>query len=137
MNYVMLRWSLSKVKSGKEKARSRAVRRLGKARDARAVRPLINMLEGENAYYVRAAAALALGGICDAQAIQPLLVTLNDEDEEVKDATALALGMIKDKHSGHQLVPLLRSKDSAVRVEAEEKLKGLGSEWSSQISSHW
>jgi len=128
MNYIMLWWSLSKIKSGKEKARNRAVNRLSKARDARAVRPLINMLGDENAY-VRAAAASALGEICDAQAIQPLFAILNDADEEVRDATALALGMIRDKHSGHRLVPLLKSKDSAVRVEAEEKLKALGNEW--------
>jgi HEAT repeat protein len=128
MSYIMLRWSLSRIKSGKEKQCTRAAKRLGKARDARAVRPLIAMLGDESAY-VRAAAALALGGICDAQAVQPLLATLNDADEAVRDAAALALGMIKDKHSGHQLVPLLRSKDSAVRVEAEEKLKALGISW--------
>jgi HEAT repeat protein len=126
MNYIMLRWNLSRVKSRSEK--TKAAKRLGKARDARAVQPLIAMLGDENAY-VRAAAAFALGEICDARAIQPLLAVLNDADEEVRDATALALGMIKDEHSGHQLVPLLKSKDSAVRVEAEEKLKALGSEW--------
>jgi len=68
---------------------------LGKIGDARAVEPLIEMLNKDEDWYVRSCVAEALGDIGDARAVEVLTEALSDEDFSVQTAAQEALGKIE------------------------------------------
>lgn len=87
-------------------ARRTAARALGEIRDARAVEPLANTLQGDGDLSVRTASATALGQIKDQRAIWALVNTLKLRDEtdpelqrqlvELRHAAQLAMRRIGD-----------------------------------------
>jgi hypothetical protein len=79
-------------------------------RDERAVRPLIRVLEGEDAA-VRAEAAVALGKLRDEKAVRPLIRVLKDEDEDVREKAIVALGEIRDERAIEPIIHALKDKD--------------------------
>lgn len=92
------------LKSRRKKKRLSATRALGQLKDARAVDPLIGMLEDEDGQ-VRTAAARALGTIGDPRAVAPLVAALMNG---VRDAAARALGQIGDPRAVEPLIAALR-----------------------------
>ena len=131
---IVLHWRLKQIRSEKEKIRSRGARKLSKARDTRAVQPLINMLKDEEDY-VRTAAAIVLGEICDMQTVPALMKAMEDGNEDIHRAVALAMGMIRDTHTVYKFVPLLKGKDIDDRTLVQDKLIELGNEWADQIKN--
>jgi HEAT repeat protein len=91
-------------------ARKNAARVLGEMRDARAVEPLVEVLQGDPDCTVRTAAAHALGQIKDKRAIWALVNTLKLRDEsdpefqrqieELRNAAQLAMRRIGDPFAG-------------------------------------
>jgi HEAT repeat protein len=91
-------------------ARKNAARVLGEIRDARAVEPLVEVLQGDPDCTVRTAAAHALGQIKDKRAIWALVNTLKLRDEsdpefqrqieELRNAAQLAMRRIGDPFAG-------------------------------------
>ncbi len=86
--------SLIRALEGKEKRR-RAAEALGTLGDARATKPLIRALGGEDDD-VREAAAQALGKLGDARAVEPLIRALGDKWGSVRRAAAQALEKLGD-----------------------------------------
>src|SRR5262245_11055055 len=94
------------LKSGNGDARERAVFALGELRDKRATEPLILVMQTDDVYAVRTAAATALGQLKDARAVWVLVATLRMRDEtsperqaaldQLRHATQLALRKIGD-----------------------------------------
>lgn len=60
--------------------REKAVSRLARSKDPKAVNPLIHALESDKNVFVRAAAAESLGKLGDRQAVESLRKALNDEE---------------------------------------------------------
>jgi hypothetical protein len=91
-------------------ARKNAARVLGEIRDARAVEPLVEVLQGDPDCTVRTSAAHALGQIKDKRAIWALVNTLKLRDEsdpefqrqieELRNAAQLAMRRIGDPLAG-------------------------------------
>ncbi len=120
------------IKNGSPAARQLAVSALGELRDKRAVEPLIDVMQTDDAYAVRTAAATALGQIKDARAVWVLVATLQMRDETTPDrqasleqlrtATQLALRKIGDplaaKTAGHTVIDAA----AAAVAEVERKL---------------
>ncbi|MBD3181939.1 hypothetical protein GF312_06595 [Candidatus Poribacteria bacterium] len=132
---TLLRWRLKKIKSGDENSRLKAAKKLSKARDIRAVEPLINMLNDES-NEVKATAAAILGYIGDRRAIQPLIAVSDDYDAGVQSSANMALGMIMDMHSDAKLTSLLmNTKDESSREEIQNKLTALGNEWLNKLQT--
>jgi HEAT repeat protein len=141
--------------SGRESESRAAAIALGEIGDARAVEPLIALLEDENSL-VKMNAAVALGGIGkpavepliailtdensvaheyaaralgmtgDARAIDPLITDLGDESPSVRKNAAWALGMTGDARAVKPLAAALRDKDSSVRMAAAVALGAFG-----------
>lgn len=117
-----------------------AARELGRLRDARALAPLIGllddretnqsaaealvrfgppaveallpMLKREDSPVARRLAAVALGEIGDPRAVEPLIQTLaHDQEYAVRTAAASALGQLKDQRAVWVLVATLKLRD--------------------------
>ena len=73
--------------------RLHAAEALGKIGDERAVEPLIEALNDEDAS-VRRGAAVALGRLGAERAVEPLIEALNDEEGHVRRGAAVALGRL-------------------------------------------
>ena len=86
-----------------------AARILGEARDARAVPPLIALLQHRDVT-VAAAAAAALGRIGDKQAFEPLRAALGHGHRQMVEATAIALGRIRHDGTFEALSAALRAR---------------------------
>jgi len=119
------------LKGGSPAARLLAASALGELRDKRAVEPLIDVMQTDDAYAVRTAAATALGQIKDARAVWVLVATLQMRDETMPDrqasleqlrtATQLALRKIGDplaKTGGNTVIDAA----AAAVAEVERKL---------------
>lgn len=120
------------LKSGNGDARERAVFALGELRDKRAVEPLVLVMQTDDVYAVRTAAATALGQIKDARAVWVLVATLQMRDEttperqvaleQLRNATHLALRKIGDPLAAKAApVTAIQLAEAAV-AEAEQKL---------------
>lgn len=95
------------------RVRVRAASALGEIKDARAVEPLIEVLDDEDSS-VRWNAAMALGQVGDARAVEPLIEALKDEDRIVRRETAMALVMISDARAAKHLTQALEDEDKGV-----------------------
>jgi HEAT repeat protein len=89
-------------------ARMSAADALSHFQDARAIRPLSQVLLKDSNTKVRWYAALALGSTHDSQAVQPLKQGLADADQGVADVAAMALGFIGDESAVKVLTDALR-----------------------------
>jgi HEAT repeat protein len=85
---------------------------------------LINILSKHRDLIMRKRAAVALARIQDKTAIQPLLNALDDnKDPTVIISVIDALASIGVKKAAPQIIPLLKNKDTSVRLHA---IKALG-----------
>jgi HEAT repeat protein len=105
-------------------ARRLAAGALGELRDARAVEPLITMLQTDDDYAARIAAATALGQLKDSRAVWVLVGTLKLRDEttperqaaveQLRQAATLAMRKIGDPLTGKAMT-LEQATERAVR----------------------
>ncbi|MHC4579379.1 MAG: HEAT repeat domain-containing protein [Planctomycetota bacterium] len=105
-------------------ARKKAVRELGKLREARAVEPLVAALRDADRG-VRRYAADALGDLKDRRAVEALVATLNDPAGRVRARAAEALGKIGDRRAVPPLIEKLKDEDGSVRSAAAMALAWL------------
>lgn len=109
------------------RVREEAAKALGKTRDTRAVKPLINALKKDAYWDVRKQAAISLGEIGDPNALKPLLSALKkDANNNVQGAAAGALGKIGDRKAVGPLINALGDNNSDVRKEAAKALGKIG-----------
>jgi len=110
--------------SADPKVRQYAAYLLGKARDPRAIQPLLEAL-ADCEKPVREQATLALSSIGKA-AIQPLIETLREPKWQTRYRAAEALGRIADETAVKPLIRTLRDSRDHVRYMAAKGLWGLG-----------
>lgn len=101
-----------------------AAEQLGRIKDVRAVKPLINAL-GDKNKNVRKAAAKALGEIKDIRSIEPLIYALKDGDEDVRSNAINSLEKI-GKPALEPLIKVLSEKNKNVRKAAAYALSRIG-----------
>jgi HEAT repeat protein len=111
---------------------------LGNIGDARAVEPLIKVLEDIKYLKINTAtigqvgvrrhAANALGKIGDTRAIEPLSQAIEDDDWQIRCNVAKALGEISDVRAVEHLIGALRDDNRYVRKSAAEALGKIGNE---------
>ena len=93
---------------------------------ARAIPPLIDLLQHEHSGF-RRIAALYLGKRGDARAVVPLIRLLSDPDEIVRSFAARALGKLGDPRASAPLLnTLMHDTDERVRVVAARSLGHVG-----------
>jgi hypothetical protein len=80
-----------------------AARALGQIGDTRATPPLIELLSGDRAWFVRVAAASALGALEDPAATDALVERLDAEEWDLRNAGARALVAL-DSHGLHAVI---------------------------------
>ena len=105
--------------------RGASARALGSIGDARAVGPLITVLN-DSWPDVRGAAAEVLGTIGDPRAVDPLVAALGDSDAAVRRASAEALGTIGDPRAVEPLVATISDSNAAVRGTSTKALRSIG-----------
>ena len=115
--------SITALKHPDRNVRVRAARTLGKAKDQRAVEPLILALADSNEF-VRMDAAWALGQIADNRAVQPLIHALRDPHGFVRREAALALGELDDARAVDPLIAVLEGDQGASAAQALFKITG-------------
>ncbi|MBZ0318985.1 MAG: HEAT repeat domain-containing protein [Anaerolineae bacterium] len=91
------------LRKTEEDVRREAAKALGEIGDARAIQPLISVLNHSD-WHVRDAAVEALGKIGDARAINPLLAALNDSQVYVRNSASEALKRMEPKLDDQQRV---------------------------------
>jgi hypothetical protein len=99
-----------------------AIVKLGKLGDARAVEPLIQILENvSHNPHLRAAAAVALGEIGDPSAVKPLVQALNDSEPLVQTAAREALRLIYQEHPEllHEMWDVIAEHEESEESHAE------------------
>jgi HEAT repeat protein len=102
--------------------RQAAIESLGRVRDYRAVKPLLQLLGSE----LKADVLLALSQLGSADAVPALLDLLKDKDMMIQTLAAEALGQIGDKQAVPQLIGLLKHRNVDVRVAAADALGKIG-----------
>ena len=125
----MLWWTLRQLRSKDAETRQRAARKLGEAKDARAVEALAAALKDKD-WQVRRAVAAALKKIGDARAVEPLLPALMDYVDSVRQAAAEALQVIDPnwakseaaKRAVPTLIAELQTESGDARQAAVERL---------------
>lgn len=117
---------LALLKDKDARVRETAVSALGRTGDARAVKPLMEILIDTNEEGgVRRAAPLALGRI-GSPAVKPLIAELKNEDIYIRLAIIDVLRMIGDARAVGPLIPVLRDENWRVRRAAAWVLGTLG-----------
>lgn len=101
----------------KVRVRWSAAWRLGKGRDRRAVKPLIDALQDPH-WLVRLHAAQALGRLADPRALEPLLEAADDECSFVRRRAVAALARFEDITLVQRLIRALSDPDKSVRAQA-------------------
>jgi len=116
------------LKSGDEGVRMYAAMGLGKIRDIRAVKPLIEVLRLKTRWGgVEGSAAQALTDIGE-PAVEPLIAVLKDSDENVRNLAIVSLGDIGDARAVEPLIHALKDSSKKVRSFAAKALKKIGGE---------
>ena len=107
--------------------REHAAKALGKLGDARAVSPLVNLLNDydEQKKWLRGAVCYALGKI-GSPSVEPLIAALRDEDSFVRRKAAFVLGRIGDATAVDALVALLTDRERRVCINAVLALGQIG-----------
>jgi HEAT repeat protein len=113
--------------------RSTAVQVLGRMKTARAVRPLVHILETSNDLWLRRDVLLALGEIGDEQVFNLLMRSLQLKEPELICAAARALQALGDPAAIQYLLPLLEDTSAEVVRTAEDVLYSFGSKASTAL----
>ncbi len=103
-----------------------AMRVLGDFKDAKSVDAIINIME-DKYKYVKFNTELALSKIGE-PAVDPLIKNLKNKNTRIREASAIALGYIKDEKALEPLIEALKDEDANVKWRAREALKALGDE---------
>jgi len=103
-----------------------AIMALGDIGDARAIAPLIKFMKGDFVGSVSRPIVMAIAMIGKAS-VEPLLTALKDENDNMRQGAAMALGEIKDSRALEPLTETLRDKSSFVGSEAALALGKLAS----------
>ncbi|MDA1016388.1 MAG: HEAT repeat domain-containing protein [Planctomycetota bacterium] len=107
--------------------RSPVARLLGACEDARALPPLVAMLQSDENWLGRMWAAKSLGDLGADGAVDALTTALKaDEKNRVRAAAAEAISQLKPPNADELLQEALNDKDAGVRSSAEEGLQTLG-----------
>ena len=78
---------------------------LGQFEDARAVEPLLDVLQDqEEDRTVRESVAIALGQLGDKRAVEPLIAVLKDTGDSVRSSAAFALGQLGEAQAMEPLI---------------------------------
>ncbi len=107
-----------------------AAKTLGKIRDSRVVKPLIDALKYKD-WEVRWGATLALGEIRDRRAVLPLITILRDKDPEVRWGAADALGKIGDSRAVKPLLSAMKEEDWMSQLGPSLALDKINPSWRS------
>ena len=109
--------------------RSYVAMTLGKIKDVRAIKPLIDaMRDDQNSFDVRDVSSNSLGNF-GAPAVEQLITALKDKNRYVREGAANALGIIKDVRAIEPLIKVLKNeKDAMTNREAEDSLVEIGSD---------
>ena len=112
-----LRYSLSirKLENDDPVVQIKAVKRLEKLGDIRAVKPLILLLNNAKNIYLRKCTIQALGSLHDVKAVETLIKQLEDNHEEIVETTAEALGELNDRRAIEPLKLTMMGFEDAVR----------------------
>lgn len=101
-------------------------------KDSRAVKPLINLLQGFSLRVdeveqmgIRALAADILGYSGDSRAVEPLINALQDEYRETRYYAAISLGKLKDERAVKPLVNILQNIHEDLKLTAAMSLAKL------------
>ena len=106
--------------------RTNAIRALGQIGDARAVEPLVELLQDAEKL-IRIEAATALGQLHDLRAVKPLIVVLGT-DYALSSAAAKSLGQLGDSRAVEPLIHMLDDCYECGREAAAEALGRLRDE---------
>lgn len=98
-------------------ARAHAAFALGLVEKERAIDPLIERLDGDDAVVVRRWSAWALGMIESARGVEPLVAALRDPAAEVREQAAWGLGMIESSRAVAGLTGAVDDADAEVREQ--------------------
>jgi HEAT repeat protein len=109
---------IRELTSHQQEDRAYAIEELGKRGDARAVVPLLGVLQSDPSGYMRSLAAEALGMIGDPRAVDGLLSVVTDDHPILRRKAVEALGRIGDPRAEEKLIPLLKDNESFVRSKA-------------------
>lgn len=107
--------------------RIKAAEALGRARDPRAVEPLISVLSADE-QEVRFVVIRVLGQLGDPRATTPLIECLRDDDHWTRRGAAWSLGEIGDPQAVRPLIDALGDPKDPVRLEAVAALGKIGSQ---------
>jgi len=105
---MSLQQLLTDLHSDDYKKRRKAIEKLAKSKDQRAVSSLLTTIH-DNDWSIQAAAIKALGEIGDLQAVPTLIEAVLGDDEWVAEAAATALGLIGDVRAIPALIHALHS----------------------------
>jgi HEAT repeat protein len=122
---IMLWWTLWQLKSRNPKTRARALWKLSKIKDSRAVEHLIAALRDRH-WLVRKTAVEALGTMEDARVVDTLAELLMDGKADVRQATINVLERFGDKRGRKRLIQDLGDEAFGIRFEAAKSLAEFG-----------
>ncbi len=109
--------------------RREAVMQIGKMRSPAAMSRLVEVLENDTDFGVRASAAEALGNIRNKASTPALVKALGDENKNVKSSVIIAMGYMRDRTSVDPLLSFLgKEKDTGLRISAINVLGVIGDE---------
>jgi HEAT repeat protein len=114
--------TMRQLKSGTAKSRKKAARLLWHEANPRALSGLAEAALSDPDAEVRQVAASALGRLRTPERVEPLMKALQDGQADVVRSAALGLRNANDERVIHQLVPLLRHPDFAVRTTAAQTI---------------
>ena len=106
------------------RVRKAAISSLGMSGEARAIKPLTDLLGDENRN-IREAAVRALGAF-GGEAVEPLIESLGSEDWHIRMGSTIALRIIGDTRGVDPLIQALSDENRFVRREAVKSLGRIG-----------
>jgi HEAT repeat protein len=113
---------ISKLRDPNPNNRLYAIYALGKIRDPKKIRPLIEALDSAEIGWLSAKALIDIGE----PAVEPLLEALFSADRNIRLQATYALGEIGDHRAGRGLLKMFQDSDLVVRNTAAESLIKLG-----------
>lgn len=129
---------MTNVQSKDKATRLQAIQELAFKKDARAIKPLLDVLRSETDAEVSERATFALGnitGTAGKDAVKPLLLALEEKDEKMKEraAWALSFARVKDQEWKDALNRAVAAEDLPVIVGAYSYLIRLGKDGSEGV----
>src|SRR5688572_3252211 len=122
----MLWWTIRQLKSKNYKVQELAIEKLGKKKNSKAVKRLIEVLKDKNSDdLLRLRVGKALFRIGE-KAVEPLIIALKDSNSLIRKIAAETLGKIRDERAIEPLTALLKDRNKEVREKTALALNNLG-----------